>query len=131
MALNMALNIRNDEAERLVAELARRTGESKTEAVIKAVLSRLDHDRHLDEGSEGVQALDPLLHRAGVDIVPVDLDQARQARRAFSRFGKGRDIAALNVGDCFSYALAVHLAEPLLFNGDDFIHTDVGIAARP
>ena len=37
----MALNIRNAEAERLVAELARRTGESKTDAVIKAVRDRL------------------------------------------------------------------------------------------
>ncbi len=37
----MALNLRNPEAERLAAELARRTGESKTEAVIKALRDRL------------------------------------------------------------------------------------------
>lgn len=82
-------------------------------------------------GAEGVQALDRLLQRAGIDVVPVDLEQARQARRAFSRFGKGRDVAGLNYGDCFSYALASVLGETLLFKGDDFSHTDVGIAVQP
>ena len=33
--------------------------------------------------------------------------------------------ARLNMGDCFSYALAIELDEPLLFVGDDFAHTDV------
>ena len=37
----MALNIRNPEAEKLAAELARTTGESKTEAVTKALRDRL------------------------------------------------------------------------------------------
>lgn len=45
------------------------------------------------------------------------------ARRAFSRFGKGRHRAGLNYGDCFSYALATVLGEPLLYKGDDFPHT--------
>jgi ribonuclease VapC len=31
----------------------------------------------------------------------------------------------LNFGDCFSYALAKVLGEPLLFKGEDFIHTDI------
>jgi ribonuclease VapC len=61
---------------------------------------------------------------AGIELVPVDLDQAHLARSAFSRYGKGRHRAGLNYGDCFSYAAAVHLGEPLLFKGDDFIHTD-------
>ena len=37
----MALNIRSAEAERLAAELARQTGETKTEAVTKALRDRL------------------------------------------------------------------------------------------
>jgi ribonuclease VapC len=47
------------------------------------------------------------------------------ARSAFSRFGKGRHSDGLNYGDCFAYAAAIHLAEPLMCRGDDFIHTDV------
>jgi predicted nucleic acid-binding protein len=61
------------------------------------------------------------------------------ARDAFRRFGKGRHPAGLNpkesegpqlnFGDCFSYALARALGEPLLFVGDDFSRTDVQAAA--
>lgn len=47
------------------------------------------------------------------------------ARTAFSRFGKGRHPAGLNYGDCFSYALAKTLGEPLLYKGGDFSLTDV------
>jgi ribonuclease VapC len=52
------------------------------------------------------------------------------ARRAFSRFGKGRHPAGLNFGDCFAYALATVRGEPLLYKGDDFARTDV-VAAGP
>jgi antitoxin VapB len=37
----MALNIRNPETERLASEVARRTGETKTEAVTEALRERL------------------------------------------------------------------------------------------
>jgi ribonuclease VapC len=47
------------------------------------------------------------------------------ARRAWRRYGKGRHAAALNYGDCLSYALAVTPGEPLLFKGEDFAKTDV------
>ncbi|MEK7753511.1 MAG: type II toxin-antitoxin system VapC family toxin, partial [Acidobacteriota bacterium] len=50
--------------------------------------------------------LDLLLYRAGIEIVPLTREQAEIARRAFRRFGKGRHPAALNFGDCFSYALS-------------------------
>lgn len=76
-------------------------------------------------GAEGLRDLDHFISRAGIDLVPVDVEQGRLARNAFSRFGKGRHRAALNYGDCFSYALATSLGEPLLFKGDDFGHTDV------
>jgi ribonuclease VapC len=76
-------------------------------------------------GAEGLHALDRFIERAGIDLAPVDLEQARVARDAFSRFGKGRHAAALNFGDCFSYALARVLGEPLLFKGGDFSRTDI------
>ncbi|MHB8766774.1 MAG: type II toxin-antitoxin system VapC family toxin [Deferrisomatales bacterium] len=63
--------------------------------------------------------------RPRVGFVPVDLEQAREARRAFSRFGKGRHPAGLDRGDCFAYALAQVRDEPLLLKGDDFGRTDV------
>jgi len=69
--------------------------------------------------------LDALVRRRGIEIVPFDEEQARQSRAAFVRFGKGRHPAALNFGDCVSYALARSLALPLLFKGTDFTKTDV------
>jgi len=79
-------------------------------------------------GAEGVSDLDELLAAAAVRCVAVDAAQAHLAREAFARFGKGRARAGLNYGDCFAYALARATARPLLFKGDDFIHTDVGFA---
>lgn len=76
-------------------------------------------------GLEGGHALDRLIERADIETVPVDVEQARAAREAFRRFGKGRHAACLNFSDCFSYALSRVLAEPLLFKGEDFGRTDV------
>ena len=53
------------------------------------------------------------------------MEQAHIARQAFHDFGKGRHAAGLNFGDCFAYALAKVLGEPLLFKGDGFHKTDI------
>ncbi|WP_028280866.1 type II toxin-antitoxin system VapC family toxin [Arthrobacter sp. H5] len=74
---------------------------------------------------------DRFLHDAGITLEPVTKDQAMIARAAYRDYGKGSGHKAqLNFGDCFSYALATDLREPLLFKGNDFIHTDVVPATR-
>jgi ribonuclease VapC len=55
-------------------------------------------------------------------------DHAQIARQAFRQYGKGRHPAALNFGDCFSYALAKATGLPLLFKGEDFGKTDIQAA---
>jgi ribonuclease VapC len=70
--------------------------------------------------------LDDLLREARFVIEPVTEAQARIAREAYRDFGRGSGHPArLNFGDCFAYALAKAMNEPLLFKGDDFIHTDL------
>ncbi len=70
--------------------------------------------------------LDDLIHATGIVIEPFTEQQARMAREAYRDFGKGSGHPAqLNFGDCFSYALAKAMGEPLLFKGSDFGHTDV------
>lgn len=76
-------------------------------------------------GEAGRDAVDLFIAEAGIELVPVDAEQARVARRAFSQFGKGRHPAALNFGDCFSYALAKTTGRPLLYKGADFARTDL------
>lgn len=79
-------------------------------------------------GDHGEREVDLFVQRLNVDVVPVTVDHAEIARSAFRRFGKGRHPAGLNFGDCFAYALAMALAEPLLFVGEDFGRTDVAVA---
>lgn len=69
---------------------------------------------------------DRLVLETALQIAPVTPDQARIAREAYRDFGKGSGHpAALNFGDCFAYALAKERNEPLLYKGDDFVHTDI------
>ena len=73
----------------------------------------------------GTRELDLLLHQIQAEIIPLSLEQAKIAHKAWRTFGKGRHEAALNIGDCCSYALAKVSGEPLLFKGEDFSKTDV------
>ena len=81
-------------------------------------------------GEPGLQHLDLLLQKAEIDPVPLHQEHVHWALRGWRQFGKGRHRAALNLVDCFSYALAMATAEPLLFKGDDFGLTDVVIALQ-
>lgn len=80
------------------------------------------------QGAAGSRELDRLIERLNIQIMPVTVDHAALAREAFRRYGKSRHRAALNFGDCFSYALASALGQPLLFVGNDFAQTDIAVA---
>ncbi len=81
-------------------------------------------------GDSAVLALDAFLLKSRMTVVEVSPRIGDIAFDAYRRYGKGSGHrAALNYGDCFSYALAKHLAAPLLFKGDDFSKTDVRPAA--
>ncbi|MGB8841618.1 MAG: type II toxin-antitoxin system VapC family toxin [Aliidongia sp.] len=73
--------------------------------------------------------LDAMITRAEIQVVAHDAELAKEARGAFLRYGKGRHPAALNLGDCASYALAKRRGLPLLFKGEDFARTDLLPAA--
>ncbi len=71
---------------------------------------------------------DDLLRDVHMRVETVTPKQAEIARHAYRDFGKGRHKAGLNFGDCFAYALAKEMDEPLLFKGSDFNRTDVEVA---
>jgi len=77
------------------------------------------------KGPAGAREWDVLLYQAAIDIIPFTSDQYTLAREAWRRYGKGKHAAALNIGDCCSYALSRFSEEPLLFKGNDFNKTDL------
>lgn len=85
---------------------------------------------HSRKGPSGIRELDLLLHSIGATIVSLDADQVLLARSAYEQYGKGYHPAALNLGDCCSYALARSSGEPLLFKGNDFSQTDLVVVSH-
>ena len=92
----------------------------ETEIVVEAQL-----------GTAGPELLTAVLQRISIEVMPFDATLAQIATAAWRRFGKGRHPAALNFGDCFSYALARQLDAPLLFKGDNFSQTDLPAHPEP
>jgi ribonuclease VapC len=82
-------------------------------------------------GDPGIVVLREAIDAANLRAIPVPFELAEAAFDAFRRFGKGRHPAGLNFGDCFAYALAMTMGEPLLFKGSDFSKTDVTPAVGP
>jgi ribonuclease VapC len=78
-------------------------------------------------GVRGKSLLARLVQEAEIDVVSLGSGHWTVAVDAFAKYGKGRHPAALNFGDCLTYAVARVAAEPLLCAGDDFPKTDVEI----
>ncbi len=103
----------------------------------KATVRRLSAANYVEAGAVIDRSEDPIASRrldelikiAKISIEPVTETQAKLAREAYRDFGKGSGHpAGLNFGDCFAYALAREMGEPLLFKGNDFTHTDISPA---
>lgn len=82
-------------------------------------------------GEAALASLDTWIESAGVELIPFTAAQARLARNAYARFGKGRHRAALNFGDCAVYALVTDRADALLYKGHDFACTDLLSSEQP
>jgi ribonuclease VapC len=77
-------------------------------------------------GRRGVAgAIESLVERLALEVVPVTAVSARRVANAYERWGRGMHPAALNLGDCFAYEVAKGASCPLLFIGKDFARTDV------
>jgi len=73
---------------------------------------------------------DEFIRTAGIEVMPITVEQGAAARNAWRYFGRHKHSARLNFGDCFAYALAKERAEPLLFKGEDFARTDIEPALK-
>jgi len=80
-------------------------------------------------GPVGASVAERFIRDAAIDVISFDRSQADRAMDGWRRFGKGRHSAALNLGDCFTYALASTTGHPVLCVGDDFPATDLDTVA--
>jgi ribonuclease VapC len=116
-----------EDAEALLSALLHTDEVVRVSAATLVEATMVVEARH---GPDAAGDLDLLLAKVDAEITSVDPDQGRLAVAAWRRFGKGCHPAALNLGDCFSYALARSAGETLLFKGRDFAQTDIGSALR-
>ncbi|QQR39360.1 type II toxin-antitoxin system VapC family toxin [Devosia rhizoryzae] len=77
---------------------------------------------------EAEAMVDFFISETSATVIDVDDKVGRVAITAFAHFGKGRHPADLNMGDCFAYACAQVHGVPLLYRGNDFVHTDIPAA---
>jgi ribonuclease VapC len=118
----IAILLGEPEAPRLVQAIVA----APTRAIAAPTLVEASAVLLAKKGRVGEVALDALLQRLDIDVVPMSAAAARAARSAYQRYGKGvGSPGVLNYGDCLSYGVAMAEADTLLFKGDDFSRTDV------
>ena len=114
----MAIVLDEPEASACIAAL-----EAEEDILISAgtVAEALIVSAHRDVDAEVAAIID----RLGFDIVSVTPAAARRIAEAYRQWGRGRNSAGLNFGDCFAYELAKEHGCRLLFVGGDFARTDI------
>jgi ribonuclease VapC len=116
----LAILLQESEADSFAAILAETTDVIISPVNLWEVMVRARSAR----GEAGANAAENLVAALGLHVMPTTIEHARLAIEASVRFGRGTP-AALNMGDCFAYALAKAEACGLLFKGDDFKRTDI------
>jgi len=120
----VAIHLREPGHERLVERI------DAAEVVVVGVPTLLETAMVLTArlGQDARPMIFGFLRRLEAEVVPFNEEHLDAAITAFIRFGRGRHPAALNFGDCMSYAVASAVGMPLLFTGEDFRRTDIAQA---
>ena len=117
----VAIHLREPGHERLIGRI------DAAEAFVVGVPTVLETALVLTArlGQDARPMIFAFLRRLDAEVVPFNEEHLDAAAAAFIRFGRGRHPAALNFGDCMSYAVASVAGLPLLFTGEDFSRTDI------
>jgi ribonuclease VapC len=120
----VAIHLREPGHERLIESI------DAAEVVVVGVPTLLETAMVLTArlGQDARPVVFAFLRRLEAEVVPFNEEHLDAAITAFIRFGRGRHPAALNFGDCMSYAVASAAGMPLLFTGEDFGRTDIARA---
>lgn len=120
----VAILLREPEHEALLRDLA----EADTVAVGAPTLTECGIVLSSRLGAQGKTLLARFIEEAGMSVIPFTGEHHLAALDAYLRYGKGRHAAALNFGDCMTYATARLADKPLLCVGEDFTKTDLALA---
>ena len=122
-----AMLTNEDEARELLARVQQSTTRLTSPLAVweAAIAIACVLDLPIAAAAEAVESYLALMENKTVNVAP---ETARIALEAYDRYGKGRHPARLNFGDCFAYACARNLGEPLMFKGADFPQTDIEAA---
>jgi ribonuclease VapC len=102
------------------------TGGNRTTSPVSVFEAAIAVGREIGDRPQGLPIVMELIQRARIEIVAIDEGLLEPLNSAYLKYGKGAaHPARLNLGDCFSYALAKRLDVELLNKGDDFAHTDL------
>ena len=117
----VAIHLREPGHERLIDRI------DTAEVVVVGVPTLLETAMVLTArlGQDARPMIFAFLRRLEAEVVPFNEEHLDAAATAFIRFGRGRHPAALNFGDCMSYAVASVAGMPLLSTGEDFKRTDI------
>ena len=117
----VAIHLREPGHERLIERI------DAAEVVVVGVPTLLETVMVLTArlGQDARPMLAAFLRRLEAEVIPFNEEHLDAAASAFMRFGRGRHPAALNFGDCMSYAVASVAGMPVLFTGEDFGRTDI------
>jgi len=120
----VAIHLREPEHERLIERI------DAADVVVVGVPTLLEAAIVLTArlGHDARPMLSAFLRRVEAEVVAFNEEHLDAATSAFIRFGRGRHPAALNFGDCMSYAVASVAGMALLFTGEDFGRTDIARA---
>jgi ribonuclease VapC len=120
----VAIHLREPDHERLIERI------DAAEVVVVGVPTLLETVTLLTArlGQDARPMIFAFLRRLEAEVVPFNQEHLDAAATAFIRFGRGRHPAALNFGDCMSYAVASVAGMPLLFAGEVFGRTDIAQA---
>lgn len=74
---------------------------------------------------EATETVTGFLAASEIAVVTIGQPEMMMSLEALARYGPGRHPAELNMGDCFSYAVAKLRGASLLYKGDGFAQTDL------
>jgi ribonuclease VapC len=120
-----AILLNEGDSEELIQRLE--LAEKRQTTAVSVLETIMAIGRETGDRAAGLPAVREFLRESEISVSEIGADLIDHLAYAYLRFGKGSGHPArLNLGDCFSYAMAKREGVLLLYKGEDFAQTDLG-----